>query len=226
MKLTGTIHKSSLSGKIGKAKGGSSPSDHIFAVMENSNTATDTESVIGNVSCILGSSLSFDGTRYIVTGFKPTNNTRIEIDFMRTDTSGQKFLFGSRSADRQFTLGYYSTTVAYPMFGSATGSLSDSGATANEIHTASLGQDGYYLDGECKKVFDTMNFTGIYDLYIGAANLNGSVDTRMFIGNIYAVRIYESGELVHELLPALSSEGDSGMYDILGMCFYEQVSST
>ena len=200
--------------------------DHVYKHLRKNEYSTVTNTLVSSIDYTVTDSLAFNGTQYIVTDFKPTNNTRIEIDFKRTDTSGQKFLFGSRSADKQFTLGYYSTTVAYPMFGSTTGSLSDSGATANEIHTASLGQDGYYLDGECKKVFDTMNFTGIYDLYIGAANLNGSVDTRMFIGNIYAVRIYESGELVHELLPALSSEGDSGMYDILGMCFYEQVSST
>ena len=196
--------------------------DHVYKHLRKNEYSTVTNTLVSSIDYTVTDSLAFNGTQYIVTDFKPTNNTRIEIDFKRTDTSGQKFLFGSRSADKQFTLGYYSTTVAYPMFGSTTGSLSDSGATANEIHTASLGQDGYYLDGECKKNFDTMNFTGIYNLYIGATNLAADVDSRMFVGEIYAVRLYESEELVHEFLPAEGIQGEVGLYDLINSRFYQR----
>lgn len=216
------ISPKTIQGKLTPSVANIGNNDHIFKIINKESNLTTTNSFINNISYTLNDSLSFDGTQYVLTDFKPTNNTRIEMDFMRTDTSGQKFLFGSRSADKQFTLGYYSTTVAYPMFGSTTGSLSDSGATANEIHTASLSQDGYYLDGECKKVFDTMNFTGAYNMYIGATNSGSNVDSRMFIGNIYSIRIYESGILVHEFLPAESFEGVLGMYDIIGLQFYQQ----
>lgn len=220
MKLTGTIRKTGLSGTIGKSKGGSALSDHIFALMENNCTAAATETVSAAVDYTTAESLSFDGTQYVATDFKPTNNTKIEIDFMRTAASGQKFLFGSRSSGAHFALMYQSTMAAYPMFGTVISSMSDTGATVDAIHTAALGQDGYYLDDEQKKTFEDMSFTGVYDLYIGTANYNGDADNRLFVGSIYAVRIYESGVLVHEFLPAVSADGREGLYDIVGLQFY------
>lgn len=228
MRLMGTIHKSSLSGKIGKAKGGSALSDHIFALMENTGTATTTETIPDVADYTTTNSLSFDGTQYIVTDIIPTNNTKIEIDFMRTVEPNARFLFGSRSSGAHFALMYQGASLVYPMFADVTSQMSDSGATVNDVHTAAIGQDGYFLDGVLKKSFESAGFTGVYGLHIGTTNRSGTdnPDSRLFIGNIYAVRIYESGELVHELLPAESSGGDAGMYDIIGLQFYElQVSA-
>ncbi len=224
--LTGRISKRSvLKGKLSNPDPRYIEGDHVYKKLAENEYPTVTNTAVSGIGYTSADSLSFDGTQYVVTEFKPTNDTKIEIDFMRTAASGQKFLFGSRTTSARFALMYYASTLAYPMFGSMAESISETDAEADVFHTASLGQDGYYLDGIRKKTFEDMSFNCVYDIYIGTVNLAGSADSRMFIGNIYAVRIYEAGTLVYELLPAVSADGRAGLYDIIGKQFYERITN-
>lgn len=166
-------------------------------------------------------SLEFDGTKYIDTGIKPTDKTRIEAEF-NISLSGS-FLFGSRtsnSSNDAFALAVYEST-SYPMF-STTQSVLRSSVSVGHQHKAVLGQNGYFIDGELKKEFDEMSFISELNIYLGALNQNGTADNRMFSGVFYSVKVYENGVLILSLQPCIRmSDEVSGMYDKVNGEFYE-----
>lgn len=173
------------------------------------------------------SKLVFDGTKYVETDFRPTNNSRIEIDFMRTAATSQLFVFGCRSGrtgSDGFAMACSSVDV-YPIFGAAYSSIRNV-VPVDVRHTAVIGQDGYFLDGELLKSYDNMDFASELDLYIGGLNQNNSLDSRLFKGEIYSVRLFEDNVLAAELMPAIQTNGNiNGFYELCSGRFYPQLTN-
>lgn len=171
--------------------------------------------------------LEFDGTQYVITNFRPTNKSRIEIDFVRNAASSQLFVFGCRS-ERTGSNGFAmacSSVDVYPIFGSSYTNLR-SVVSVDVKHTAVISQEGYYLDNELLKSYENMNFSSDLELYIGGLNQNHIVDNRLFKGEIYSVRLFEDDLLVAELIPAVQTYGNiNGFYDVISGSFYPQMTN-
>lgn len=194
-------------------------------VVENlGNLAFDENELQAVVEVMQSDKLSFDGAKYVNLEYKPTSNTKIDIDFFQTTAA--KFLFGCRtsgSSSDAFAFIAYATSM-YPQFGSFQAVVSPTDMSLNEKHRLVLSQDGAYIDDTAVKTFDTMNFTSTLDLYIGTRNQSGTLDSRMFVGDIYSIAIYENDELVRYYLPAIKNN-DYGFLDIINGDFYAQISN-
>lgn len=167
-------------------------------------------------------SIGFDGTQYIITELTPDNSTRIEIEFLREAASGQLFVFGCRSgrtSDDGFALAC-STVDVYPIFGSANNNIRQVVPTGCR-NIVSISQNGFLLNGQLIREYDTMDFHSSLNLYIGGLNQNNTLDSRLFRGEIYSIRLYHEDELISELLPAgRVSDNAPGLYDVISGSFY------
>lgn len=168
--------------------------------------------------------LNFSGNQYVNTGIKPTNNTKIEIDFNMT--AAGSFVFGSRTSNSSsdaFALSIFASS-SYPMFGSMQ-SILRSTVSLNEAHHIVLGQaDGFRVDDEqdARRTFETMSFSSNLEIYLGALNQNGTLDSRMFNGSIYSVKIYESNTPISEMIPCIRKPDNVyGIYDKIREEFYQ-----
>lgn len=204
---------------IGAAAG--RPPDYFTAQMSlPAATEIVTTPETGSITGLDLNGLTFNGSQYINTGYKPTNNTKIDIVFMQEQYAA--FLFGCRTSGGADAFAFinYSTSM-YPQFGSFQAVVSPTDMSLNEKHRLVLSQDGAYIDDTAVKTFDTMNFTSTLDLYIGTRNQSGTLDSRMFVGAIYAVKIYESNVLQMALYPH-NNGTENGLYDLVDSTFYPQ----
>lgn len=223
--------KQQLSGKlVYGASGRILPSDYYFGrggapehevILDIPQVAAITKIKKDDEWYTIRSSLTLNGSQYIDTGYTPTNHTKIEIDFTHSIIEN-KFLFGSRtsgSSSDAFGL-LYNAGVTYPMFGSSQSSVSVR-VPANERHMVTLSQEGYMLDDVLIKSFSEMSFTSALSIYIGGMNQNGSISNRIFDGEIYGVRLYETSRFVRYMVPcARDSDNINGLYDFAGNRFY------
>ena len=162
------------------------------------------------------------GTQYINMGIKPTNNTKVYIDFMYTSVSG--FLYGSRqsvsSTDMHACI-YETGHIIYPQFGSSQGKISDVINILNVRSTLYNSQDGAVLNSSTIKTYNTMSFTSNYNMYLGALNQAGSVESRTFKGQIYACKVWEGSNIVRDFVPCYRiSDNVIGLYDLVSETFY------
>ena len=233
LRLTGTIsYNIGLFGNIKQFDSGGGSiklSEYFFGQNESGYSLTVDESEIvvingfyfDDILYSIQNHLTFDGTFYIDTEFTPTNNSLINIEFKRSESTN-KFLFGSRTNNTTndgFAL-QYGTTTSYPIFGSEQTSITST-ISENQKHKVELSQDGYFLDGEKLKEYDEMSFSSNLNLFIGSLNQNGTVSGRTFDGDIYSVRIFENGKIVRYMLPCCKGVDDTiGMFDFVNKKFY------
>lgn len=227
MELKGQIKRQraqSLSGKLCNfgSKGDHYTTKYQSALIPTVMTAT-TESVqhinYGGLYTITDY-ISFDGKQYIDTEFKPTNNTKIIVKCKFNVVN--KYLFGSRTSATSNDAHAFlpASKSIYAQFGSDQKSVS-SVIQTDKVITVAQSQSGTYVNGSLIKSFADMNFMSTYNLYVGACNNGGTVDNRMFIGNIYNFSIYENGIEVKRLLPCVrDSDNKLGMIDIIDGTFY------
>lgn len=166
--------------------------------------------------------ISFNGNQYIDIDYKPNNNTRIEVDFLRHTTSNQAFVFGCRTGTTDALGLACGAASSFPLFGTARTSVGNVVSVENK-HTVSISQNGYYLDSILIKSYEAMTFETPINLYIGALNQNGTPDNRMFNGDVYGIRIYENNILIHNYIPVVFSGGiSSGLLDIVDDQYFPQ----
>lgn len=213
-----------LTGKIVAPSSGGASGDHSIESGQTIGQENETTTQNYSYSYITQNALAFDGTQYISLNITPKSTTRVEVAFKRSTTSDYAFVFGSRSAasaDDGVALAY-NPSNCYPIFGSARASISGA-ATVNTVHTAVICQDGYFLDVAKLKSYDDMSFQGTYPLCIGGVNTGGSIDSRRYKGELYAVDIYENDVLQASLVPATRvSDNAVGLIDLVSLTFYEQ----
>lgn len=212
-----------LNGRIVAASGGAS-GDHSIESGQIIGQENETTTQNYSYSYITQNALTFDGTQYISLNITPKNTTRVEVAFKRSATSDYAFVFGSRSAAsaNDGVALAYNPSNCYPIFGSARASISGA-AAVDTVHTAVICQDGYFLDVAKLKSYDDMSFLGTYPLCIGGVNTGGSIDSRRYKGELYAVDIYENDVLQASLVPATRvSDNAVGLIDLVSLTFYEQ----
>lgn len=166
------------------------------------------------------------GTQYIDTGYKPTsNNLRIACEFEYTADHSASSVFGSESSGK-YSIVPYGAPAFY--VGSSTQLL----AQTTALNTK------YALDAHANAGTLTVSLNGTTN----SASYSGSILTTVNIGvfcniiagvanqfcsmRLYAMSIYDNGELVRNFVPCYRNSGHTaGLYDLSNNVFYTNAGS-
>lgn len=167
-----------------------------------------------------------NGTQYINTGFKPTGNTRVVVDFLAyNQTTAQQGIFGSRpGATGRFTLftGHSTTSlqVDYNTEKSLAGQdVEISGLDLTKRVNISM-NNKLVIDGTTVSSTAVKSFTSTYDMYLFANNNIGVVQLPSSL-NLYSCAIYDDNTLVRNFVPCKNPDGVVGLYDSVNSQFYQ-----
>lgn len=169
--------------------------------------------------------LESTGTQYIDTGYSPTNNTSVELDYsFSANVSGHNGLVGQdgsklriKAEIRYATRWYLSSPTRrtnYPTIFDGTGqsanvryklTLDENGITLNDLHADGLAQT-------------TTLTNNIYLFALNSANEPYEIAKHL---RVYSLKFYESGVLSYDIIPCIRiSDSKPGMYDLVGRQFY------
>lgn len=159
-----------------------------------------------------------NGTQYIDTGFKPSNNTRVVMDAQLTSGASSQFLFGTRTS---------SATVNFNVLTNSTTEFrSDYGES--KLNTTAVALTSRVTVDKNKNVCkinsttitnSTSTFQCSLNLFLFAANNGGSA---AYFGKVkhYSCQIYDNGTLVRDYVPCINSSGVAGLYDLVTSAFF------
>ena len=158
------------------------------------------------------------GTQYINTGFTPTANTRLVMDFQLTTAgTGNNALF---AVVGQFSFRWYGSGSKFRSNGSNSVDF-PAGIDGTARHTVEKTATSCTLDGE-NTVTNTAG-TVSNPLYLLAQN-TGSGVSNYASAKLYSCKIYENGSLVRNFVPAMQGS-TVGLYDAANGVFYTNAGS-
>ena len=166
-----------------------------------------------------------NGTQYIDVGFKPNNNTKIDMSASLFNVEGDQYFYGSKdsSSQKSYICAFSkpdSMTVGYgAQFLTATISLSE-GEVVNIVQDKNV----LYVNGTILSTAADVTFQTPSTLYLCARNNNDTLSklTRL---KIYSCRLYDNGTLIRDYIPCQNSEGVYGLYDLANNVFYQSATS-
>ena len=162
------------------------------------------------------------GTQYIDTGFKPSQDTRIDAEVETIDTGIPYFFWGARTS---------SETVNFCLLRVGSGVRADYGESKLKITSTpsagkvSVSQNKNVCTYDNTTVTNTAStFASQYPLYLFAANTGG---TAGYFGRhkLYSCKIYNDGTLIRDFVPARNASGTLGLYDTVNGAFYTNAGS-
>ena len=168
------------------------------------------------------------GTQYINTGYIPTANTGMELEFSYLGNnwvSGSDYIamFGSRTPETSFWIHRLQQfpTVTYVDY-SPEKAANIPPINRNTKYTVKTNKGNFYFNGELKSstnaIFGTSN-SPIHIFAIGSGET--AVDNRFIKMRVHAFKIYESDELVMNMVPYMrNSDKKVGLYDTIHDKFY------
>ena len=171
---------------------------------------------------------------YINTNYKPTQNTRLVIDFQSTSSSRDyQRIFGSGEFDMVGYLvniegkisnsGYY-----YYKFGKGSNWYTTSVRSDLNRHVIDYNNSNQFLvDGTSIATLPNTTFTCSSNLGIfWSINTKYTTNNINFVGRIFSAKVYDNGTLIRDLVPCKrDSDSKYGMYDIVNDVFYTSVNS-
>lgn len=169
------------------------------------------------------------GTQYIDTGYKPSNLTKVEVEFMYNNLDG--FVYGSRtssSSNDSHAFIINASKQVYPQFN---GQQTNVTSTYNQAETKYVlinSQAGAHINNVSIKSYATANFSSSYNMYIFGLNQAGSLESRTFKGKIYYFKIYNGNTLVRDFVPCYLKADMTkvGLYDRVYQKFYPNEAGT
>ncbi len=180
--------------------------------------------------------LESDGSQAIDTGWCASGKTKVVIDFECANTNGTRYVFGSAGGTLPFSSGLYfqaGANIAFAMGDAANDSVyKNFGSKApptfsrytNTLDcasgTATLAGAGKTIEVDVSSQIRTA--TNNLTLAVFARHTANGYENR-FIGRIYAMQIFDDGELVRDLIPY--SFGVTGLYDRVNGVVYGNVQS-
>ncbi len=153
---------------------------------------------------------------YIKTGFFPSSNTRMIVDFTFLGPKGESvWLFSSRKAYKNQMIGIaWNTTENLLQFNNISYNLGSTAYKQNVRHTIDLSKEAVKLDGVTYADPSDNVWQSTNELYIFANNQSGSaIGHTNGQGIINAAKIYENGVLILDLIPVETIGGEIGLYD-------------
>ena len=166
------------------------------------------------------------GTQYIDTGFKPSGNSGIVVDYQQVGTIAyQDPLFGARqsSSNTAFSM-WLSSNVTYPQYGNVSYDAKPISINNNTRLIYKLDK-GIASCGDKTVSFSQLSFTSSYNLVLFSVNTGGTVDTRRISGKLYNCKIYDNNEIVRDFIPCKNPSGVIGLYDTVNSQFYQNAGS-
>ena len=162
------------------------------------------------------------GTQYIDTGFKPSGNSGIVVDYQQVGTIAyQDPLFGARqsSSNTAFSM-WLSSNATYPQYGNVSYDAKPISINNNTRLTYKLDK-GIASCGDKTVSFGQLSFTSSYNLVLFSVNTAGTVDTRRISGKLYSCKIYDNDKIVRDFIPCKNPSGTIGLYDTVNSQFYQ-----
>lgn len=162
-----------------------------------------------------------DGNRYIDTGFKPNQNSRIKLDIQVTK-SATSFLFGARanssanSASNSFSMPQLSGSSLRMDYGSKETSIAIGPLQRLDID---VNKNVVTINGNVTTV-PSQTFQSQYSLYLLSVNTAGTRFSTQTTARIYSCQIYDNGTLVRDFIPAKNASGEAGLYDLKNDVWY------
>ena len=171
-----------------------------------------------------------DGYCWFDTGIIPNINTRVEVDIITPVAEGgsyccEGYIGAQNNDDAESTFqirqqGEYSENKMWLMVGNT---QIDPSTTALTWTNVSLDKDNYTANGETFSVGATYFDTCEYSLYISAIHNpqwdNSSDRFRASASKIGRVKVYESGVLAGDFIPAIDDNNNIGYYDEVSQTF-------
>ena len=157
------------------------------------------------------------GTQHTDTGFKPNNNTRVEMTATALNVSATTVLFGSRNAAGSAMFYMLAGSGTLKAYYNTSSSLSFA-ATAGEKIDISLNKGAVKVNGESGS-YTNSAFQCNYPLLFFALRTADTIHYNSSI-RLYACQIYDNGLLVRDYIPAKTIEGEVGLYDQVLKEFY------
>ena len=194
--------------------------DIVVTATGGSGGSTNLPNGHTQVACV-----QFSGDQIIDTGVICTQNTKIKVVFTR-ESSSSLYMYGVVNSGNTASVTAYLASGGSWRFGNKSASKT---ITVNEdlVHTAIVSNTGIIMAGSTSSFSSVNAFETVGSLLIGACrSATGTVGAAQFVGKILAFDIWQSGELVLNLVPAVNSEGIYGLFDKVSEEFYTSITDT
>lgn len=165
------------------------------------------------------------GTQYIDTGFKPNNNTCIEITATMLSATGTRY-FGSYqnlSSGPYFGCGFSNSGYFVNQYNTQNTVTSRRSDTSH--HVVKKDKQNLYIDGTLVNTNTSATFQIDYNIVLLAANVAGDVQFKSS-AMLYSCKLYDNGNLIRDLIPAKrNADNVVGMYDLVSDTFLTNAGS-
>lgn len=165
------------------------------------------------------------GTQYIDTGFKPNQDTRVEMDVTPLNVVQAQMwcAFGCRANGLYFGLykassGNMNLTWFY---GSTYSNYFTIDYTAR--HALEVNKNTATVDGTTKS-YSAQTFQISLPMYLFCDNANGKA-TSLSAARLYSCKVYDNGTLVRDFIPCKNANGVVGLWDNANNQFYANAGS-
>ena len=161
---------------------------------------------------------------YIDTGFKPKQNTKVEVGFMLTAAGAVLGARNSSTSNMFVVLPRNSAGSAIWYYG-AKSTTSSNGCSLDTYYTASNNGRVLTISNGTTITGTASTFSCSYNLVLFGMNTAGTITN--FKSRIYYCNIYDNGSLVRNFVPMYQrSTGLYGMYDKVNDVFYTSPNGT
>lgn len=169
-------------------------------------------------------SIEATGSQWIDTGFKPNQDTSIEMSYKTTTTSGGSTLYYGAALNWGAGYGLYKAQngvdiyMQYKGYTNIKNSLPSS--QFNGTHIIKQDKNKLYSDGELKYTYSAQTFQSVNNLLLGDIN-DHTGSSYTFKGHYYYVKIWDNGKIIRHFIPVKRlSDNAVGMYDLVANQFY------
>lgn len=162
------------------------------------------------------------GKAWFNTGFKPNQNTKVELDFKLTSTATH--VFGARSGymDRAFCVCWLTGMPFVVQIANKTYSAGEFDTSAH--YHLEMTASSFKLNGETKATYSVDDFQCVENMWLFSCP-NGS-DSENSSGIIERCKIYDGNTLVRDYVPAKNASGVFGFYDFVYDTFGGSMTNT
>lgn len=159
------------------------------------------------------------GTQWIDTGFKPNQNTKVEMKVSTTEgtSSSVPYLFGAQDSNNYFVatwvLGFGSDLVTSGI------NLYDGVAHDVKVENGVLYKDGTAIAHGQASTFNISVSIGLFAVH------STRVSDTFGVCKVYSCKIYNNGVLVRDFIPCKNADGVVGLWDDVNSSFYSNAGS-
>lgn len=166
------------------------------------------------------------GTQYIDTGYIPSEDFRIEIEWNQTERNACNNLFGCSNTSvgaPGVIHGLPTNSINQEWYRTGTGSynFSEGFMAANVWHTSIMTKNSLIFDG-VEYTYDFGDWQTLnYSLYLFARNQVGSAYNGACCAKVKYLKIYNGESMIRDLVPCYRiSDNKVGLYDLVNEEFY------